>query len=124
MRVIVVTDADLPRISELNDLQDGFKLNNLDNIIIERLVLDGDRTIAYGVVKKMAEAIVFVNTNEPKYLRTQAIAELMQYAEFGTSKAGLQQLHCFTGNEGLARMLERKFGFIRTKDIVLVKNVD
>ena len=124
MKILPVTDDDLQKICELNDLQEGFKLNNLQNVIIERIVMEGNQTIAYGVVKKMAEAIILVNPKVPLGTRTKALAELMQYAEFGTSRYGLQQMHCFTKNEKLARMLERKFDFIRTKDIVLVKNVD
>ena len=124
MRVVAVTDADLQKICELNDLQEGFKLNSLENVIIERLVMEGNQTIAYGVVKQMAEAIILVNPNVPLATRARALADLMLYAEYGTHKAGLQQMHCFTSNEKLARMLERKFNFIRTKDIVLVKNVD
>jgi hypothetical protein len=124
MRIKAVTDKDLQLISELNALQSDFKLSNFDNVIIERLAIESNKVIAYGVVKNMAEAIILVNPNVPKITRAAALAELMQYAEFGASKAGINQLHCFVKDEKLARLLEKKFDFIRTKDIVLVKNLD
>jgi hypothetical protein len=123
MIVRPILDEDIQIIHQLNELQADFKLNNFDNIIIERLAFDGKTNIAYGVVKKMAEAIILLNPNVPAPTRVKALTELMEFAEFGTSRAGLDQLHCFVKDEKLARMLENKFKFIRTKDIVLVKNL-
>jgi hypothetical protein len=124
MHIKHVTDKDIEKIAYLDSLQEGFKLRNTDNMIIERLVMQDNEPLAYGIVKGMAEAIILTNPKFPQVTRARAMAELMQYAEFGTARAGLSQVHCFTSNERIAKALERKFGFIRTKDIVLVKNVD
>jgi hypothetical protein len=125
MDIRIPTNHDLEKISYLDTLQEGFKLRNTDNMIIERLVMDKDEPIAYGIVKGMAEAIILTNPKYPQATRAKAMAELMNYAEFGTARAGLAQLHCFTDSEKIARTLERKFGFVRTSSaVVLVKNVD
>lgn len=123
MEIRYVKDSDLELIAQLNDLQDDFKLNGREHSIIERIAMDGDESVAYGIVKELAEAIILVNPNMPRAKRAKALAELMQYAEFGTARMGIDQLHCFVKDDLLARMLERKFNFIRTKDIVLVKNL-
>ena len=124
MNIKTVTEKDIEKIAYLDSLQTEFKLRDTDNMVIERLVMQDDIPVAYGIVKAMAEAIILTNPNCNLVTRAKAMAELMKYAEFGTHKAGLRQLHCFTGSEKIAKTLERKFGFIRTKDIVLVKNVD
>lgn len=102
-----------------------FKLPKHLKPVIDRLIVDGfNIPIAYGVVNTTAEAIILVNDEMPLATRAKALRELMHFAEFGTTKAGISQLHCFVKDEKLAKLLEKKFDFIRTKDIVLVKNLD
>lgn len=113
-----ITTDDIPEINKLNEHQ-HFKLENLENCIIDQLAPG----VAYGIVKHFAEAIILVNPEVPKITRAKALRELMKIAIFGSKKAGLAQLHCFCRDESVAKLLERKFGFIRTKDIVLVKNL-
>lgn len=114
---------DIGAINDLNQKQ-AFRITSIDNCIIDRMVVDGnDLPIAYGIVKDFAEAIILVDTKAPKLSRTKALRELMKVAIFGTKSAGLTQLHCFVRDENVARLLERKFNFIRTSDIVLVKNL-
>jgi len=113
-------------IKKLSDKQKDFKLPDRLIPVIERTILDDkNEPIAYGVVQLTAEAIILTDPDIPIITSAKAMRELMQWAEFGTDKAGISQLHCFVKNtnEKLARTLERKFGFIRTKDIVLVKNL-
>lgn len=118
-----VTKNDLDTIEELNKMQDGFKLRSLDNCIIDRLAFENGDVIAYGIVKKLAEACILVNHKMPKITRAKAMRELMKYAELGAKKAGCEQLHCFTKNNLVALTLERQFGFERNQDIVTVKNL-
>lgn len=122
MTVEIVKSADLAIINKLNLLQD-FKLRDLNNIIIDRIVREDNKTIAYGIVKKMAEAIILVNPNVSLVSRAKALRELMKYAEFGARSQNCQQLHCFVKNERLAKALEKHFNFVRSEDIVLVKNL-
>ena len=111
-------------IEFLEEKSIDFKLpKNLKPVIDRLLINQLNQPIAYGVVNTTAEAIILVNDDMPLITRARALRELMHYAEFGTSKAGISQLHCFVKDEKLAKLLENKFDFIRTKDIVLVKNL-
>ena len=115
---------DLPLIDKLNHAQKYFKIDNLDNLIIDRLVFDDNgKSVAYGMVKKLAEAILLVNPEAPLLIRAKAMRELMQYAEFGAKKEGCDQLHCFVSDLRLAKALVKHYGFIKSEDIVLVKNL-
>jgi hypothetical protein len=116
-----LTKDDYPLIAWLNERQD-FKLHHLGNHIIDRIVFD-DHGPAYGIVKKIGEPIILVNPDASLATRSKALRELMKYAEFGAVQYGCEQLHCFVSDERVARILERHFGFIRTKDIVLSKNL-
>lgn len=118
MDLKIPTKDDIPEITRLNEKQ-HFKLENIDNCIIDRLVPD----VAYGIVKNFAEAVILVDPGAPKISRAKALRELMKIAIFGTKRAGIAQIHCFCKEESVAKLLEKQFGFVRTKDIVLVKNL-
>lgn len=117
-----ITIGDYGLIDTLNQLQD-FKLKNISNAIIDKIVMQDDNPIAYGFCKKQAEVIILTNPDASLISRAKAMRELMQYAEYGASKFGCEQLHAFVNNEKLARCLIKHFGFVKTQDIVLVKNL-
>lgn len=108
---------------KLNESQKDFKLRNIDNCIIDKIVMDGNIPVAYGIVKRMAEAIMLVNGNSSKLLRARAMVELMKFAETGAKREGCEQLHCFVADPKVATLLGKQFGFMITNDIVLVKDL-
>lgn len=114
---------DLVKIKELSDKEKSFKLNNIDNCIIDKIVYYGDELVAYGIVKRIGEAILLTNPDIPLTRRAIAMRELMKYAEMGARRDRCMQLQCFVSDEKLAETLESHFGFVRSKDIVLVKNL-
>lgn len=119
-----VKEDDLELILELNSMQKDFKLSDTEHVLIERLAFDErGKPLAYGVVKKMAEAIMLVNYEVSKLKRAEAMRELMKYAEMGAKRAGCKQLHCFVAEASLAQSLERHFGFTRSRDTVMVKDL-
>ena len=85
--------------------------------------MNDEEPVAYGIVKRSGEAIILTNPDAPRVMRSKALAELMKYAELGAVRAGCEQLNCFVSDEKIAAMLEKHFGFVRTKDIVLSKNL-
>lgn len=119
----MVESSDLENIKKLNEGQRDFKLNNIDYCIVDRIIYDGTIPVAYGIVKKMAEAIMLVNDRSPKPMRAKAMRELMKIAEWGAKREHCEQLQCFVSDRALAKLLEKQFGFIRTKDIVLCKEL-
>lgn len=125
MNLILKPDSekDLESINYLNSIQKDFRLNSLDNAIIDAIVYDGNIVVCYGIVKKIAEAIILVNYKTSKLIRARALRELMLYAEMGAAKEGVEQLQCFVQDEHLGKLLEKQFGFVKSKDIILVKNL-
>lgn len=118
----VKSKKDLDNIEELNKLQD-FKLKDINHCIVDRIIYDGTEVIAYGIVKRMAEAILLVNPKISLITRAKAMRELMKIAEAYSAKEDCQQLHCFVKDEKLARSLEKQFGFKLTSDLVLSKDL-
>lgn len=117
-----IGNEDLAAIDELNQMQD-FKLPNIKHCIVDRIAYHEGNVVAYGIVKKMAEAILLVNPSVSRFLRAKAMRELMIVAETYSAKEDCQQLHCFVKDERLAKSLEHQFGFKLSKDIVLAKDL-
>lgn len=113
---------DLEIINKLNKVQD-FKLSDIKHCIVDRIVYEGTEIVAYGIVKRMAEAILLVNPAISKLTRAKAMRELMIVAEAYSEKSDCQQLHCFVSDLKLAKLLEKQFGFKLTKDMVLSKDL-
>ena len=113
--------ADLLVINQLNAMQGDFKLDHIQNAIIDRIVYDDNVPVAYGIVKRMAEAIMLVNPKVPINTRAKAMRELMLVAQVGAKNFGCEQLHCFVKNPSLVHLLERQFNFRKTEDVVMVK---
>ena len=115
--------ADIESINKLNLLSNDFKLNTITDAIVDRIVYEGNQVVAYGIVKKMAEAIMLTNPEVPLTLRSKAMRELMIDAEIGSKAFGCSQMHCFVKDPRLADLLIKHFDFVKTQDIVLVKGI-
>jgi ribosomal protein S7 len=123
MQIRLIRGEDIPNINELNRLSEDFKLGTITDAIVDRIVYEGEQVVAYGIVKKMAEAIMLTNPKVPLTLRGKAMRELMIEAEIGAKKFGCSQMHCFVKDPKLADTLIKHFGFVQTQDIVLVKGI-
>lgn len=114
---------DIDVIRELNNRQDGFRLYDFNGAITDRIAIDGDRAIAYAILKRIGEAIILMDPSAPEITRKRVLIELMKYAEFYASKDGCCQLLTQTDNMALAESLIKHFGFVETNGILLVKNL-
>jgi hypothetical protein len=117
-----VTVENIHEVAKLVRQQD-FTLPDIDNCIIDKVVYINDKMAAYGIVKEMSEAIIIVNYEVPKVSRMKALISLLRIAVLGAVDKGHKQLHVFVKDEELAKLLEKKFNFIRSKDICLVRNL-
>ena len=117
-----ISNSDLNTINKLNEQQD-FKITSLKNKVVDAIVEDND-IIAYGVVKVFAEAIILVDKDASIIKRVKALRKLMTRAFLGCKEHGIEQIHVFVKDEKLAKSLEKHFGFTKTSDIVLVKNLE
>src|SRR5258708_36055439 len=104
MKCRSITKEDLDEIYKLNEQQD-FKLEDINNCIIDKIVEGKEgKIIAYGIVKRLAEAIILVDMDSPKISRAKALRELMSYAFWGCKKEGIPQLHCFVKDREIAEL--------------------
>lgn len=115
-------ESDLDRLIELNEQQD-FKLSTIKNRIWDCIIEQDNKIIAYGIVKPMAEAIILLDLKAPKISRARAGRQFLLDAQIAARKVGCEQLHVFNSDEKLSQMQEEHFGFIRTKSIVLAKDL-
>ena len=115
-------NSDLPDINQINQQQD-FRLDDLQHCVIDGVIIHNNEVVAYGIVKRQAEAIILVDKNKPKITRARALRELMRIAILGAKADDCKQLHCFVSDVKVAELLKRKFGFVETKDIVLVRDL-
>lgn len=117
-----VNRDDLESIEKLNAQQE-FRLKDLDNCVIDKIVLENEKEIAYGITKYFAEAIILVNHDVPKITRMKALRELLSYAIWGSKRQGLKQLHVFVLDPKLAEVLKKHYGFKELDGIPLVKDL-
>lgn len=115
-------DSDIDKLEEINKQQD-FKLYDFNHRIIDAISEVNHEIIAYGIVKRQAEAIILLDKTKPRVARAKALRELMLIAEHAAAKAGCQQLICSTKEENVAKLLSKHFNFVRCSDILMVRNL-
>lgn len=81
------------------------------NSIVDRVVEDKGRIIAYGQVHHFAEAMSFPDMNCSRRERILALKMLLTEAFIGVDKAGLKELYIFSRQPEFASILSRHFGF-------------
>lgn len=114
---------DMKTVTLLNSLQKDFKISGIEDKIIDKIVFQRNTPVAYGIVKKMAEAIILLHPHQPKNIKMEVMMGLMKYAELGAKRSGCEQLHVFVKDTKLIRTLEKSFGFSICEDIILCKNL-
>lgn len=81
------------------------------NAIVDRVVEDSGRIIAYGQVHHFAEAMAFPDMNCSLRERILALKLLLTEAFIGVDKAGLKELYIFSRQPEFANILSKHFGF-------------
>jgi hypothetical protein len=88
-------------------------LPGLKNRVIDAVAHNDDRIIGYGQVKLFAEAQLFLDPTCRKRDRVQALKLLMEEAERGVHRAGLEDLYIFIKNPDFALLIAQRYGFER-----------
>lgn len=116
---------DIDKIDEVyqtgHDCQ--FTLPDLANELTSAVIVKNGKVIGFGVVKVFAEAIAILDLRESKVDRLQSMEMLMLEAVRGCVENGVKQLHVFTEDEKLAKLLEKHYEFKPVKGIALVKEI-
>jgi hypothetical protein len=88
-------------------------LPGLKNRVIDAVAHDDGRIIGYGQVKLFAEAMLFLDPTARKRDRVQALKLLMEEAERGVNKAGLEDIYIFIKDPDFAVLIAERYGFER-----------
>jgi hypothetical protein len=88
-------------------------LPGLKNRVIDAVACNEERIIGYGQVKLFAEAMLFLDPTARKRDRVQALKLLMEEAERGVNKAGLEDIYIFIKDPDFAVLIAERYGFER-----------
>lgn len=116
---------DLKDIDKIWNLyyKNKFNLPNLNYTVSHGIVEDGQGIIGFGEVKLFAEAIMILDGS--RSIRTKAMAmKAMIYKALADSKSiGLSQLHISVADNKFAEQLEKRYGFKKVENIIMVRNL-
>lgn len=101
----------------------AYEIELFQDMISDRVVRKDDRIIAYGAVKRFAEANLVLDSEATKEDKLNALYNLLEQAYLETKKAGLSQLHVFTKDRKFANLLRKRHNFKRINCIALVREI-
>ena len=91
--------------------------------LVDRIVVDGEAVIAYGVLHSFTEGVQITDPSLSAFKRAKAMDMLLEFALVETQKRGLEQLHAFVKDPKWAASLEKHYGFVRNPNTVLIRNL-
>jgi N-acetylglutamate synthase-like GNAT family acetyltransferase len=116
-------NEDVSRILELCRDTD-YESDPFRDILSDRVIIDGEKLIAYGAIKRFTEAVLVLDKSKNVRTKIKALKELLNAAYFETRKVGLTELHVFTKNDSFANILRKHFGFLKIEGTALVKELN
>ena len=99
-----------------------FGIPNLDHMITQGVVKDGERFLGYGVVKGFAEMFMILNPDTSRKEKVQMVAMLIDGMKNTVEE--YEQVHCFVNDYGFADILIEHFGFVPCTGRALVLNLE
>ncbi len=116
-------NEDVSRILELCRDTD-YDSDPFRDILSDRVIVDGEKLIAYGAIKQFSEAVLVLDKSQNARTKVKALKTLLNAAYFETRKAGISELHIFTKNEQFANILRKHFGFLKIEGTALVRELN
>jgi len=113
MRLRAFQDADIPAIDKIwqEYHSSDFSVPDRENKIVDAVVVEDDRVIAYGQVKVFAETMLILDLSASRKQKIEAIKLLMLEAFRGADEAGIKQMYAFIKDPDFATLISRHFGF-------------
>lgn len=113
MRLRAFQDADIPAIDKIwqEYHSSDFSVPDRENKIVDAVVVEDDRVIAYGQVKVFAETMLILDLSASRKQKIEAIKLLMLEAFRGADEAGIKQMYAFIKDPAFATLISRHFGF-------------
>lgn len=90
---------------------DDFSIPNRNNSIIDAVVEEDGKVIAYGQVKMFAEAMFIIDKDASTKAKVTALKLLMVEAFRGTNIVGIEDLYCFIKDPQFSTLISKHFGF-------------
>lgn len=111
---------DYPRIAEILEQHD-FELPD-GRAIVQAVIEEDDKIIAYGVTRVLAENVMILDKNCSDRQKYEAIKLLHERAIFGCESLGIRHLHAFVEDPHFVEILKKHYGYSDCvgKAIVLV----
>jgi hypothetical protein len=115
VRLSLVTDSDVESIGKVweSHHSHSFELPSRKRLIVEAKVVNGDRLIAYGQVRLVAEPIFVLDLDARPREKIEALKLLMSEAYRGIERFGLRRAHAFIRDPYFADLIVRHFGWER-----------
>lgn len=88
-----------------------FSVPDRENRVVDAVVVDDDKVIAYGQVKIFAEAMLILDLSASRRQKIEAVKLLMAEAFRGCEQAGIKQVYAFIKDPDFATLIAKHFGF-------------
>jgi hypothetical protein len=113
LRIRAFKDSDLEDVDRIwrTHYANDFSLPNRNNLIIDAIIENDGKVIAYGQVRVFAEGMLVLDKNEGKRAKVEALKLLMLEAFRGTSVANLEGMYCFIKDPEFATLMSKQFSF-------------
>jgi hypothetical protein len=79
--------------------------------IIDTVVTNGEKVIAYGQVRHFAEMMYFPDMSTSRRVRMDALKAVIEEGYRGVELAGLRDVYMMCKDIGFARLVAKHFGF-------------
>lgn len=109
-----LTKSDIIELDKLwKEHWQNTSLPGLKNRVIDAVAYNDERIVGYGQVKLFAEAMLFLDPTCRKRDRAHALKLLMEEAQRGVNRAGLEDLYIFIKDPDFALLIAQRYGFER-----------
>jgi hypothetical protein len=118
-------EKDVQQIDEIFRRQPDIGVPSLNHVFDNGVVENGDgRSLAYGVVKEFAEAVLIIDRRIRKREKASAIKLVIPRAINVCRENNLEKLVIITDEEGYINVLKKHYGFKEVGGKVLFLEID
>lgn len=104
-------------------LQQQFSFPDFSKFSSIYVAVENDEIIGFGALQPIYEAILVLDKEKSKSLRMIALNLLHDQAESELKDKGIDQLHIFVQDKKFLNYMKKRFNYIFTKGIALVKGI-
>jgi hypothetical protein len=95
-------------------------VNHRDNLVAGGIILENDRILAYGAVRKIYEGVIALDQKLTRKGRKEALQLLFDHGMMNCTKMGIDEWHVFVEDPIFRKILINSYGFKECKGNGLV----